>query len=307
MEIEHARGFVLVRKGGGPVYVALHSGPQFGYTITRDTGSDTAASLAWEKTGGSLVLSAMPREQVVGVDANREAPSREEAARMYEKDGKGVGKYRDRFAWVAVNKADHERRLEMYEEFWSRVRELGRVFVLVHTMDSRMASFPSLLDIITLDGKGISMEKARELRRMLSRKYAGFLGEVEKSYKDVILLEHRISAGKDFPLTPEFMLREFFRRDMNIISKYAEPGLVEKVKSWRGEDFVKAVESALERGGKPEITIEHVFSGKRAGGPKKWLEGSMGSVVEVELNKFLSVNYPEVASDMIADIAKALG
>lgn len=75
-------------------------------------------------------------------------------------------------------------------------------------------------------------------------------------------------------------------------------------KNFTPENFMTGIESALRRSPAPRLTIENVFSGKKAFGPKKYLVGKAKAVVEVEFNEFLNIHFPKISAEILQDFVK---
>ena len=67
MERRFYAGFTVYQNGDNPVYVCPHSGPSLISPNNRDSYSDVIASLCFEKTGGSMVISNNPARKTGNV------------------------------------------------------------------------------------------------------------------------------------------------------------------------------------------------------------------------------------------------
>jgi len=304
IKLRFGKGYIFLKKGKGPVYVVLHSGPRFGNTIDRDIGADSAASLCWQQTGGTLIMATIPRQQEIGIDFNRDAVSKEKAIKSWgEVHGTGAGNYKNVYAWSAADEKDYSVKKRVYEDFWEKVKSSGSIFILVHSMGMRVGHIPSMVDIITFDGKGISEKRARAIVSRISKKHSVFFSRIRKNYNKSVLIKHDNMFSRMFEKNHTYIYNELIERDMDKVKKYAEPGLVKRyLKSPKKSTYLAAVKSALERGGVHRLTMENVFSGKKAFGPKKYLLEKGKKAVEIEFNEFLVVNFPEKASDILKDI-----
>ncbi len=299
MEIKTEKGFILLRNGRGPVYVALHAGPSlFDSGATRDTGADKIASLCWEKTGGSLVLFTLPRDQSIGIDSNRDIPAEKESMNTAQK--KNI-KFLNRYGWIALSSADYKKRKKIYENFWKTVAGLGEKFFLFHTEDSRLSNFPSILDLITFDYKGVKKELIEKAVDALNSKYRGFFSKINKFYRKRIVFENIMDAEKTVSRnTP--VRKELFRKELAKISRFAGKEFARKLEmNADTKNFIAAVKYAVKNGPMPVITIEQNFSGKKAIAPKKFLLGR-GTVLELEINKFMCEYFPQKTADIILDL-----
>ncbi|MCD6381531.1 MAG: hypothetical protein J7L43_00945, partial [Candidatus Aenigmarchaeota archaeon] len=83
MERRFYPGFTVYKNGDNPVYVCPHSGPSLLSPNNRDSYSDAVASLCFEKTGGSLVISNLSRKRAFGIDFNRDLPPEELSIKIY--------------------------------------------------------------------------------------------------------------------------------------------------------------------------------------------------------------------------------
>ncbi len=306
MEIDFKAGHIVLKNGKGPVYVVLHSGPRIVDTINRDTGADCVSYLTWRKTGGTLVLVTVPRHQEVGIDFNRDFVDAKKALKNWESvQTEGAGRYKNRYAWAAYDMKDHRTKESMYRNFWSKVSRMGDTFFLIHSTSLRVGHIPTLVDIITFDGKGLSMKTTKNIVRKLNTKYEQLFLSVKILYDKSVHLKHEIGLENIFSKAKSFVLEEFIERDKKKIKKYAEPSIVQKLeKNFTPENFMTGIESALRRSPAPRLTIENVFSGKKAFGPKKYLVGKAKAVVEVEFNEFLNIHFPKISAEILQDFVK---
>lgn len=308
ISIEIEKGYMLLKNGRGPVYVTLHSGPRFGYTIDRDVHADTIASLCWKETGGTLIMATLPRQQEVGIDLNRDEVGTEKALKSFEEvSGIGAGEYKNVYAWAAYSKKDHKQKKAIYERFWKKVKSSGKVFLLVHSTGMRVGHIPTLVDLITLDGKGISRKKAKHIAEKINKKYKSFFSGQKKRYIKRTLGKQEMELEGMFSKKSAYIYKELLERDTDKIKKYAKPKIARKyLKNPCEETFMPAAESALKNGGVHKVTVESIFSGKKAFGPKKHLLTGNKKAVEVEFNEYLGAYFPEKSAEILKDILKLL-
>ncbi len=88
-----------------------------------------------------------------------------------------------------------------------------------------------------------------------------------------------------------------------MIKRYANKRLKERLDDdFSPQNFLLATRSVLEKIGKPKITVEHVFKGSLARGPKKQLFPAGNKIIiQFEPTTFLNFWYPSEASDMIIE------
>ncbi len=314
MEIDFHKGFIVYKKGPGPVFVAPHSGPSLEVPTARDDNSETVASLCWLRMGGSLVVSTMPRKMMLGVDFNRDPP-RERLALEYWKKFEGEeewGKlmnYRKKYSWVAYSKKDHSERMKIYRDFWKTIRGFGDTIVFIHRMFNRIKNFPSMMDIITYGGYGVNKDIMRRIISEINRDYAGFFKKIAKNYKSAILMEEKRAVERILKIFKSFDIndikieyRENIKKDLEIIMEYASAKVFKRMYKKPGSrNFISAVSSALSADVNPLVTLEHIFKGEPAWGRKKGLFGKK-NMMEAEISTFLGYWYPGEAAGIIIKI-----
>ena len=314
MQVRFYPGFVVYKNGKGPTYVTPHSGPALETTTSRDDNSETVASLCWLKTGGTLVVSNIPRKRLLGVDFNRDIPSLEKAMDYYEKfrkdeDQEALYEYRKRYAWVARDKEDYKNRLKIYQDFWSEVRK-GHFIVLVHRAFTRLKAVPSVMDLSTFQGRGVDTRFLKRVVSDINTKYSEFFELTDFEYKNVVYLEQKRAINNILRIYGDFDLKRIkadflinIKKDLRVIKRYANKRLKERLDDdFSPQNFLLATRSALEKIGNPKITVEHVFKSSLAKGPKKQLfPASDKIIIQFEPTTFLNFWYPNEASDMIIE------
>jgi hypothetical protein len=315
MRVSFHTGFTVYRNGRGPTYVTPHSGPALETTTSRDDNSETVASLCWLKTGGTLIVSNVPRKRLLGIDFNRDIPSLKKATDYYERfredeDQEELYGYRKRYAWVARDRDDYRERLRIYESFWKEVRK-GHFIVLVHRAFTRLKAIPSVMDLSTFRGKGIDTGFLKEVVGDINSRYSEFFELTDFEYKNVVYLEQKRIINNILRIYGEFGLQKTkadfldnLKKDLNVINRYAKKRLVKRLaEDFSPQNFLLATRSVLENIGKPRITVEHVFKGSLAVGAKKQLFPSKDKIIiQFEPTTFLNFWYPSEASDMIIEV-----
>ena len=315
MDISFHKGYCVYESGEEPIFVTPHSGPAFEVTTSRDDYSETIASLCWQKLGGRFIVSNMSRKRTWGIDFNRDIPDIYSALDMYkkfmdDKEPKELKKYREKYAWVAKNEEDYKNRLQIYSNFWDEVKR-GNFIVLIHRAFPRLKAIPSLMDLTTFDNQGIDKNILKEIIDRLNRKYCDFFKSIEKEYKNVVKLEQERVVSNIMRVYGTIELKKIsiefkthLESDLIAIRKYAEKDIIKKLESkFTPENFVGAAESALKNSGIPKITVEEVFKGELATGPKKQLFPSKNKkIIQFEPTSFLNFWYPHKGADIICDI-----
>ena len=153
---------------------------------------------------------------------------------------------------------------------------------------------------------------AKEIADKLNSKYGPFFLGIKLVHDKSISLKHETRLNQVFAKKRSYILEELIQRDMEKIKKYAEPEIAKRLeKELTPENFMAGIESALSRAETPRITIENVFSGEKAFGPKKYLVGKAKAVVEIEFNEFLINHFPEksaeILQDFVAEVSAATG
>lgn len=318
MKIEVCEGYSVYKDGddpNDPIFVTPHSGPAFEVTTSRDDHSETVASLCWQKMKGTLVVSHMSRKRTWGVDFNRDVPPKELALSMYDLFMKGerpeqLMDYRAKYGWVARSAEDYENRLRIFNNFWDEVSK-GSLIVIIHRAFPRIKAIPSIIDFITFDNQGIDKKFLSEILDELNKKYFDFFKGIEKEFKNVIRLEQERVVSNIQRIYGKFDLKnmdtEFksnLEMDFERIKEYASKEAIEELeKNFTPERFLRAVDSALERSGKPELTIEKVFFGRLANGPKRKLKPFENkTIIQVEPSIFLNSWYPNETAEIIGEV-----
>lgn len=315
LEVDFRPGFTVYRNGHGPVCVCPHSGPALETPTSADHWSETVGSLCWLKMGGTFIISGLPRKQMYGVDFNREKPPRDSAVNLWpefvrDENRDRLERYRKNYSWTSASGTDYSNRLSIYNDFWDTVRRSGNVIIFFHRQFTRMKNFPSVMDVITYQGKGVRKEVIDAIVKKTNRKYRDFFKHISRPYKDEIHLEHiriidrikRIFSGFDLDkMKVEYKTNTM--NDMKKIKKYADKKAYARLeKKFNDKNFLRALKSALKKGGDPRITVESIFKGQKALTMKKPLFRKDNIVMEVETTSFLGNWYPSIASDIIMDI-----
>jgi hypothetical protein len=319
MNIEFRRGFTVYRNGPGPAYVCPHSGPALEMPTSRDDNSDTVASLCWMKTGGTLVISGLPRKRLLGIDFNRSHPGQEEATGFWpsflvDENRAELQSYRNRYSWVAADGADHRNRSEIYRDFWETLRTTKGNLLFIHRKWSRLKNFPSIMDVVTYGGKGVDKETMAKAIEGVNRKHDSFFIRISNHYKSTILLEEMRAVDKIREMTKQFSLhslqgefRENILDDLKVIERMARPELIAQLREdFNADNFISAVRSALKNPQTPQVTLEAIFRGDPASEEKKNLFNAR-KIMELESNSFLNYWYPDEAAEIVLDIMRGSG
>ncbi|MBI5347617.1 MAG: hypothetical protein HZB66_03330 [Candidatus Aenigmarchaeota archaeon] len=311
MEMKIERGFVvytLGKLGKGDVFVVLHSGPQYGtyagnkITTPRDTGADIISSIASEKFSSSLVFSGIPRNPFCGIDFNRLAPTPEEALRFSKARDDELKAMMDRYAWACSDENDYNERMALYRNFWDTVSSLGDRFFLIHVIGLKLAHIPTIMDIITFDSRGISMQKAQETADMMTEKFSNELEIIADYYRKAMITDYNLNFCHMWEHTPG--QREWLDKDISFLRKI---GLVEEAEElekggMEKQRFLDIVEKVTENV-ELRVTVEHTFSGKKAFAPKKELLDKGKVAIEIEVSRIMQ-HFPDLGSEMLLYLAK---
>ncbi|HDD46498.1 MAG TPA: hypothetical protein ENG42_03405 [Candidatus Aenigmarchaeota archaeon] len=313
LETEHHEGFCIYRNGHGPVWVCPHAGPSIKRMGTRDSGSDAIASLCWSKTGGTLIISNTPRNRVVGIDFNRHLPPKDMALIFWDimtSNSERAEWYRSNYAFVAKNEEDYERKRSIYEEFWNSVKGAGNIIIFMHTQNTTLKNFPSLMDVITYKGDGVDKNLVSEIVDEINNKYELMFKKMEKPYKNAIFLEELRFINDVLRKRGEFTLEAAKRyskarvvKTIGVIKKYVDSeayeGLIER---FNEREFMKAVMLVLRKDIAPKVTVELNFFGDMAKKIKKLFVFKKNIVMDIELNLFLNKWYPDIAASIVLHI-----
>lgn len=311
MKISFERSYILIENGKGPVYIALHSGPMTGLVANskeRDTGSDYVSTLCLKKTGGKLILSLLPRNQPFGIDFNREVPTEKDALKYWGRSLEGKsGEHDVIYGFTSYDSDDYKTRSKLYEDFWKTVNKLGNSFVLLHTLTMKAGNYPSLIDFITFDDKGVDRNNIEMVVSELNKKYKKEFKKFEQKYREAVFVREKIEVQDILKQDKSDYLQELFDRDMSFINKYCEKGLKNKLKNnFNKENYIKCVGNSLNNI-EPSLTVERIFSGKKAIGVKKKIIKKGKKAIEIEINEFMSTYFPVMTSNIIVDTLKRIG
>ena len=312
-------GFSVYKKGRDPVFVTPHSGPAFEVTTSRDDHSETVASLCWQKVGGTFVVGNMSRKRAWGVDFNRDIPPKELALSMYNRFVNGethndLMEFRRKYGWGSYDEKDYENKLTIFNNFWGEINK-GSLIVIIHRAFPRVKALPSVMDFTTFDNKGIDKKFLHEILDGLNKKYFDFFKNIEKEFKNVIRLEQERVISNIQRVYGKFDMKhvgvEFktnLEKDLKRIKEYASKDVVEQLEqNFNPKNFLLAVDSALDHSGIPELTIENVFFGHLAGGPKRKLKPfEKKTIIQVEPSIFLNFWYPNETAEIINEVVKKI-
>ncbi|MAF35981.1 hypothetical protein CL622_02585 [archaeon] len=321
MDITFHRGYTCYANGtdASVAIIAPHAGPAFRTVNSRDDNSETVASLCWRKTNGKLVVSNISRLRDWGVDFNRDIPPLNTALRMYHTFKEDVSSdeittYKKQFGWVAKSEDDYYRRLRIYQNFWNEASD-SKYIIMVHRAISRIKSVPSVMDVVTFIDEEKKKDAIKEIVSRVNTKYYAFLKSVEKTYKKFVLLEqervisdltkrHQSLILKNLPMAD----RELLEKDLDKIGKYSQKFVLKRLASTlTPQTFLGAAKHALRNIPTPQVTIENVFDGSLALGPKRKFFPKKGKVlIEVEPTYFMNRWYPETTAKIIVDVVNML-
>jgi hypothetical protein len=313
------KGFSVYKNADNPVWVAPHSGSAFETPTSRDWNSDTVASLCWLKSGGSLVLSTVTRKRIWGIDYNRDPPQAAHAIRMYpefvaDRNRPRLQDYRSRYAFVARNKADYDERLRMYTDFWTTVGNLGSIIIMCHRKFARLKNYPSLIDIVTYEGRGVDTHIITGVIDQINKKYGRQLKRIGKHYRMFLLTETKRITERIRRVYGEFDLEKtdieyhlWLKEDIANIKRLAGDLSCQALETELCiKNFLGAVKQALKLQITPSVTLENFFKGKKALSVKSKFFERHFLVMEAEVNAFFGYWYPDLAAEIILDIVSML-
>ena len=322
MKFEFKKGYSVFNNGDdGVVIVTPHSGPALEKATDQDANSETVASLLWRDIGGKLVVANMSRKRLWGVDFNRALPTKKLSIDMFSsfnesKQNKSIRLFKDKYSFVSIDEADYLNRKNIYKNFWGEIRG-GNKIIIIHRAFPRIKAYPSIMDIVTFNGRGADRKKVKKVVSGLNMKYYQFLKEVENDFKKTVEFEERRFVdtlseifGKE--LDPKIVYEEYsedFSKDIEKVIKHADKEIVDElINSFSPQIFLDGVNSALKNMSSPKITVEEVFNGEFAWGPKHELFPNKDNkiILEIEPNRFLNFWYPKVTSDIIKHLINEL-
>ncbi|MBU2634466.1 MAG: hypothetical protein KJ674_04445 [Nanoarchaeota archaeon] len=321
MDFEVRKGFLIYKdKEKNHVIACPHSGPALDHPTTRDDNSETVGSLCWRELKGTLIISSMPRKRIFGVDFNRDIPPLKLALDSYKiflenKLNEFTFEYMQKYAWVCKDENDYEQRLKIYQNFWGEIEKYDKI-ILIHRSFNRMKSYPSIMDFITFKSKGIKKSKIINVVKDINKKYASFFSRIEQGYKKMILFESQRFVADIIENEGEFKLSKFkphikssILKDITGINRYASKYIIKRLnENFTINNYLEAIKNALDNAPPPRVTVEHVFDGSLALGPKRKLFPKKGkTIIEVESSYFMNLWYPKTAALIIKDIYYKLG
>jgi len=320
MNIQIKKGFVLYSRGKkGVAVVAPHSGPAFDTVTSRDDNSETVGSLCFRNLGGTFIVSNVSRKRLWGIDFNRDIPSLRVALGAYSLfkeglDNKETTNYKAKYAWVAKDEQDYENRFRIYQDFWAEVGKHD-IIILLHRSFNRIKAYPSIMDMVTFKDKGIKKKVIKEIVHDLNVRYYDFLRKVEKDYKASIYFETKRSILNILRIYRSFNLddmgisfSENIRKDLKKVYGYADKIALRRLRNnFTPHYFLEAVKNALRNAPSPIITIEDVFDGRLALGPKRKLFPRTGkTIIEVEPSYFMNFWHPHITAKIIEEVVERI-
>ncbi len=319
MEMRFKRGYIVYKNNKSNfVTVAPHSGPALENPTSRDDNSETVGSKCWNKFGGKFVVSNMPRNRILGIDFNRDIPSLNEAVGNYNsfvknEDLDTINSYRKKYGWVSKNEGDYYDKLSIYQNFWADV-DSGNPIVFLHRAFPRIKAIPSIIDIVTFKDEGTNKNKIRKIVADLNKEYAPFMKRLEFDYKKMILFEEKrliyntIKTFKTFNLSKiRGETKDGIMKDIEKIREYADENFMRALsQNFNPDTFLAAVDNALKNSPAPKITIENVFNGSLALGPKRKLFPTNKTILEIEPSRFMNFWYPETVAEIVGKLLKRI-
>jgi hypothetical protein len=252
-----------------------------------------------------------------GMDFNREIPPKDSSLNLWpefvrDENRERLEEYRKVYSWTAIDEADHKHRFKIYNDFWDTVRRAGNIIIFLHTQFTRIKNFPSVMDVITYQGRGVKNEIIKAMVKKTNKKYEQFFKHIEKPYKDEICIEQQRIMGRIKEIFSEFSLDKIrveyktnMLNDMKVMRKYADKKVYRRLeKNFNEKNFLSVLKSALRQKIHPHITIESIFKGQKALTMKKPLFVKDNIVMEVETTRFVGHWYPRRTSEIVIDILK---
>ena len=308
-------GFSIYKKGEGPVFIVPHSGPALGGE-GRDDGADRVASFCFEKMNGSLLISNMPRDPFYGIDLNRDIPPKAEALNMWKKiqmNPNAISKaYLSKYAWVAKNDADYNKKKKIYSNFWSSAKSSGNIFVIIHRKFALLKNYPSIMDFITFNGIGIDKKVLKKIIGIANKKYNPFFRKIAKNFQlEIINREQQILSSLELKQSSLADIKKKYSwilsKEVNIIKKNAEKKYFEEMRSnFTKNNFLRAVKNTMKNIGSPKITVERIFSGSISFAPRKFILKGNPIVLQIESDAFINEYYPKKGAEIILYILKTI-
>lgn len=307
-------GFIVYRNGPGPVYVCQHTGPAFEAPEFRDDNSDVVASLCWKKTGGTLIFSTTPRRRIFGIDFNRDKPPMDSAILMWKEFQKGDNQrtenFRNQYAWVAKDAADHRTRSKIYGDFWREVKTSGNVVIFFHRQFTSLPNFPSLMELITYQGEWVEKNLVKAIVESINNNQKDFFEGITNHYKHNVLLEELRFLDKVRRKTGRLEMgglkpgeRKRLEDDLKIIESISGVETAGRLRKNLDErEFAAAIKSVLRTETRPQLTVENRFLGDKALKRKKQVLGKNSVAMEIESSSFINYWYPRLARDMTIDL-----
>jgi len=320
MRPDFEEGFTVYRNGLGVVFITQHSGPNLETPTSRDEYSDMVASLCFKKKGGTFIVSNVSRKRIWGIDFNRMKPPMDMAVKYYKNfrediNRKELVKYRKKYAWVAADNKDHNYRERIYDLFWSNVRRSGVFYIFLHTQLTRPKNFPIIMDVVNFKGKGINTKIMKTIIVEINKTNKKFFKSIKDLYIEEVAVESRRRAYRIKKVFGEFSIKKSgieykknLKRDFNFIKKYGDNELIDSLRTnFTSRNFVLAAKNAMENAPAPYVSLNEIFMGESAYGPKTELKmGQDNIVLEIEVSEFMTKFFPEEVSDIILSIVNSV-
>lgn len=312
MEIKYYPGFAFFDFGGSdPLFISLHSTTSLEYIPRGDMGSDLVAFHLAQNFGTKCILSLIPRERMWGVDLNRISPSFKLARRSYlffqKNDLERMFTFQKKYAFVAKDKMDFAHKKSIYDSFWNLIRAVSHpntLHIIIHTQDSTLKNFPSLIDITSFGkiGKKILKKIIEKINSRYERAFH-FIGKKYVDYMTFSTKYHfasimRMKYGKFDPKLFKGYTRDYWQKLLKRV-KELNPKAYKLLKS--KQNFRALIDAIKLCATDPRITWESNFGGKYSHGTKKFLREIKGKGVQFECCSFLTESHPDLAVKLISD------
>lgn len=293
------------------VIACPHSGLSFKGVSNRDEFTETVAGFVWNKLGGNLVVSTIPRSRAWGVDFNRSIPPRKEALAFHktvkaDRETGAVIEFMKKYGWTAENDEDYDQRLQCYQSFWGEV-SVGKDILLIHRQHTRLKNVPSLMDVTTFGS--VKKSTVDNAVRKVNKKFAKFLLETQYDYRRMLAAESKrrlLMYLKTYnTVNPEKIgkYKRFFEQDLNVAKKYADKIALNRLKlNFTAETVFETMENALHHLPPPAVTHEHYKYESSHGPVRKLFPKDGRRVIQIECSSFLLYWHPVIASEMIAKL-----
>jgi hypothetical protein len=171
------------------------------------------------------------------------------------------------------------------------------------------------MDVVNFRGKGINTRIMKKVIAEINKTNNEFFRSIKDLYIEEAAVESRRRAYRIKKVFGEFSIKKSgieykknLKKDFSFIKKYGDKEFVENlINNFTSRNFVLAAKNAMENAPAPYVSLNEIFGGETAYGPKTELKmGQDNVVLEIEVSEFMNKFFPEEASDIILAIVNSI-